>query len=160
MSTKFNLVQDRDDDTLRGGIKRHAFVFGVVALVLFAAVALVVGTATVGIFKSGFDHQQRINENQARIAAERQRYVAIKDKVARFIADGDFTPYAATAVGDSTLYVGPGPRYDVSGKAKDGASVTVVARDELGVWLLLDSGDWIHRGHIEGEPSDLAVFTP
>lgn len=59
MKNKFNLVQDRDDDTVTGSIKRHTIVFLWLIVAFIAMVVIVMGAFKVGVFQSQLASQNR-----------------------------------------------------------------------------------------------------
>jgi hypothetical protein len=62
-----------------------------------------------------------------------------------------------TAKGSANLHAGPGESYPVTGRSHDGEPLMIVAQDESGNWLQLDSGAWIATFFVNNPPRGLPV---
>lgn len=70
------------------------------------------------------------------------------------------TPVMPTANGSANLRGGPGNQYGVVGRTEDGRPLVIVARDESGNWLQLESGEWIATFFVRNAPQGLPVAPP
>jgi len=174
MSRKFYIVQDRDEDGFFASVKRHITAFVVMALVLFLAFAIVIGSTLVGMVKGDFEQQQRVEASATRLAeqqrvTEQRRVEAAQAKAtasaqlakaaaAAELAKANGPAYKATLRGDTELRAGPGSTYGVVSVVKEGLEVGVVARSSLDPWYLLDDGSWIDGAYLSSTFPPLPVI--
>jgi uncharacterized protein YgiM (DUF1202 family) len=71
-------------------------------------------------------------------------------------------PVTGTTTTNANLRGGPGTTFDIVGNTVLGQVVTVVARNEAGDWLRLDTGQWISASLVAGLPAvaTIPVFDP
>ncbi len=139
MSQKYKLIQDSEDDSVKGSIKRHIKLASL--LIIAPIIALIVLTI---ISVSSEIRYRKVIANEQRIA--------VMTRAARP------TRTPPTVSRDTPLRTAPGLRFDAIGEIEAGEFITIVARDKTGKWYMLDNSFWIIGTFVIGAPSNLPIL--
>jgi hypothetical protein len=159
VSKKFNLVQDRDDDSVTGSIKRHLLVFLSLVVILFLAVSLVITTTIAGYARASSIQRQKIADVRAtdlvRLAtAEAQHAEATATQQAKPTPLPTQTPipvYAVILQSDADLHSDPDVNSPVQSTWRAGSTAMIAARTSSTDWFKLTTGEWIAANTIKAD---------
>lgn len=156
MSQKYNLVQDRDDDSPSGSIQRHLSVAGwMVAVPIMAVVVLSI------FYGLGVAKQANLRKvEQAATATQRAVYAMTKTAMPNFAPHATTTPLPSPTIQHQTLLrAGPGLEFGTLGSINKHERVTLIGRDATGDWYLLINRAWVAASAVSGAIPDLPLVS-
>jgi hypothetical protein len=170
LSRKLKLIQDHEDESATGAIKRYvtfaAILMAVATLIIFVFSLISAGSTAVSI--AAREHKQEIalatreaiatTRAQARVT--RQAEATQRAIVAALTPTATPTPLPTvqtTLRVNSELHSGPGFKTPIVGKLVAGSPITLTHVTPGGSWYLLADGTWVVSSAIPGVYPQLPI---
>jgi hypothetical protein len=141
MSRKFTLIQDRDEDDPKASVKRH------LSVAAWLIIAPIIALVMLNLISDWYATQLR----EFREAATQRAVMTQQALPIRTAASTLPTPLHTEVSNNTSLYQGPGVRYEITGEARVGQPITVTGHDETGRWYQTDDGVWIQAKFLRSE---------